>query len=212
MTLSPDALLRGFGLGAGLIIAIGAQNAFVLRQGLKRRRPFLTALVSTLGDMTLIALGVAGLGSIIAGSDLLTTVARWGGALFLLAFGLRSFRSALKPAALELDKADLPLPDEATPSVRATILTALGFSLLNPHVYLDTVVILGSLGAGYPPGERASFALGAMTASTLWFFGLAYGAAQLTPLFRRPSTWRALDVIIGVIMWTIAFSLVAEAL
>lgn len=203
-TVAP--FLQGFGLGAGLIIAIGAQNAFVLRQGLLRRYVFVTALLCTLCDATLIALGVGGLGTLIAQAPTLTAIATWGGAAFLLWYGLRSFRAALRPSALNAAGAT------GTTSLRATVLTVLAFSLLNPHVYLDTVVLVGSIGARYPADQRGTFALGAMLASLIWFFGLAYGAAWLAPLFQRPIAWRILDAIIGGVMWTIAASLVWSAL
>jgi L-lysine exporter family protein LysE/ArgO len=205
--ISLPILLEGFGLGAGLIVAIGAQNAFVLRQGLRRSYLFATASICTLSDMTLIALGVAGLGSIIAQTPILTFAATWGGAVFLLFYGFRSFRSAAQPGALQAESAS-----QRPSSLRRTLLAALAFSLLNPHVYLDTVVILGSVGAQHPVGERASFGIGAMLASTTWFFGLVYGAAWLAPLFQRPAVWRALDVVIGCIMWIIAASLIWEGL
>jgi L-lysine exporter family protein LysE/ArgO len=205
--ISLISLLQGFGLGAGLIIAIGAQNAFVLRQGLKRQHLFVTASISTLCDAILIILGVGGLGAIIASVPALTIIATWGGALFLLFFGLRSFRSAMVTSALDADKASTQL---ASPG--STILAVLAFSLLNPHVYLDTVVLVGSVGAHYHANERVSFALGAVLASCTWFFGLAYGAAWLAPLFRRPLAWRILDIVVGCIMWTIAASLIWTAL
>lgn len=203
-TLLP-ALLQGFGVGAGLIIAIGAQNAFVLRQGLKQRHVFATAAICTLCDMTLIALGVGGMGSLVTRLPVLSAVATWGGAAFLVLYGARSFRAALAPGALSTAGAADP------PALRATLLAALGFSLLNPHVYLDTVVLIGSVGARFPPDQRVGFAAGAMLASTVWFFGLAYGAAQLAPLFRRPAAWRVLDVAVGVTMWAIAISLIRHA-
>jgi L-lysine exporter family protein LysE/ArgO len=200
-------LLQGFGLGAGLIIAIGAQNAFVLRQGLKRQHLFATASISTLCDAILILLGVGGLGAFIASIPVLTLIATWGGAVFLLFFGIRSFRSAVVNSAPASGKAF------AQPvSTGGTILTVLAFSLLNPHVYLDTVVLVGSVGAHYHANERVTFALGAILASCTWFFGLTYGAGWLAPLFRRPLAWRILDVIVGCIMWTIAASLIWTAL
>lgn len=199
-------LLQGFGLGAGLIIAIGAQNAFVLRQGLRRLHVFVTALICTLCDATLIALGVAGFGTLIASTPLLTTLATWGGAAFLLVYGFRAFRSALLPTALD---ADAPVRQSTT--LRSTVLAVLALSLLNPHVYLDTVVLVGSIDGQYPPRERMAFAIGAMLASCTWFFSLAYGAAWLAPLFRRPLAWRVLDVLIGCVMWTIAASLLWSA-
>jgi L-lysine exporter family protein LysE/ArgO len=205
--ISLISLLQGFGLGAGLIIAIGAQNAFVLRQGLKRQHLFMTASISTLCDAILILLGVGGLGTVIANVPALTVIATWGGAVFLLFFGLRSFRSAVVKSALDTGKAS------AQPvSPGGAILAVLAFSLLNPHVYLDTVVLVGSVGAHYHANERVTFALGAILASCTWFFGLTYGAGWLAPLFRRPQAWRILDSIVGCIMWTIAASLIWTAL
>jgi L-lysine exporter family protein LysE/ArgO len=202
-----SVLLQGFALGASLIIAIGAQNAFVLRQGLKRVHVFLSASVCTLCDMALIALGVAGLGTLISTNPILTQIATWGGAAFLLYYGLRSFRSALKTNKLEAESA-LGQPVR----VRDTLVTLLAISLLNPHVYLDTVVLVGSIGAHYPGNQRIYFALGAMSASLVWFFSLAYGAVWLAPLFRRPMAWRILDALVGCVMWSIAGTLIWSAL
>jgi L-lysine exporter family protein LysE/ArgO len=199
--------VQGFGLGAGLIIAIGAQNAFVLRQGLKRHHVFATASLCTLCDATLIALGLGGLGAIISGSPTLVAVATWGGAAFLLYYGLRSFRSARTPSALDTESGP-----ERPVDLRDTATAALAFSLLNPHAYLDTVVLVGGLGTRYPADERMWFALGAILASATWFFGLAYGAAWLAPLFRRSSTWRILDGLVGCVMWSIAASLMWSAI
>jgi L-lysine exporter family protein LysE/ArgO len=173
------SLLQGFRLGAGFIIAIGAQNAFVLRQGLKRRHLFVTASISTLCDAILILLGVGGLGALIASVPVLTVIATWGGALFLLFFGLRSFRSAL-----DADKAST---QPVSPG--GTIFAVLAFSLLNPHVYLDTVVLVGSVVAHHQANERVSFAIGAMLASCTCCFSFAYGTGWLAPLFRRPQAW-----------------------
>jgi L-lysine exporter family protein LysE/ArgO len=200
-------LLQGFGVGASLIIAIGAQNAFVLRQGLKRSHVFLTASICTICDAVLITLGVAGLGILVTANPILTLIATWGGALFLLYYGFRSFRSALKTNKLDTTSTSIkPL------RIRDTIATLLALSLLNPHVYLDTVVLVGSIGAHYPPNERVYFALGAMCASLVWFFSLAYGAAWLAPLFRRPMAWRVLDALVGCIMWSIAGTLIWSVL
>lgn len=196
---------QGLGLGAGLIIAIGAQNAFVLRQGLQRRQVFVTALVCVLCDAALIVLGVAGFGTLVSSSALLSTVAAWGGAVFLFGYGLRAFWAAFRAGGLEAQTGP-PL------TRREAVLSTLAVSLLNPHVYLDTVVLLGSIGGQFAGAARAAFGLGAVTASTVWFFGLAYGAARLGPLFRRPVAWRVLDVLIGVVMWSIAASLVRDAL
>ncbi|KAA3644588.1 MAG: amino acid transporter [Chloroflexi bacterium] len=200
-----SVIFRGFVLSATLIVAIGAQNAFVLRQGLTRRHVFATALVCAMSDAFLISVGVAGAGAFFASSPLLTTIATWGGAIFLFVYGLRSFWSALRPNSLEAAQGD-----GQPQTLRSTILAALAFSYLNPHVYLDTVVLLGSIGAGFSAAERPLFALGAMSASFVWFFGLAYGAAWLAPLFRRPIVWQILDGLIGLIMWAIAASLLID--
>ena len=198
-----NAFWQGSGLGAGLIIAIGAQNAFVLRQGLKKRHVFLVALVCTLCDAALITLGVAGFGSVVSSRPLLTQAAAWGGAVFLFVYGLRALWEVFKVQGLEAQNG-------AALSRRDAVLTTLGVSLLNPHVYLDTVVLLGGIGGQFVGQSRVFYGVGAVTASSVWFFSLAYGATRLGPLFRRPLAWRILDAAIGVIMWRIAFSLVRE--
>ncbi|GHO70284.1 amino acid transporter [Ktedonobacter sp. SOSP1-52] len=200
-------LLQGFGLGMSLIVAIGAQNAFVLRQGLKKQHVFLVAALCSLCDAVLILLGVGGLGAVINALPVLTLVATWGGALFLLIYGLRSFRAAFQSDKLNAHE----VAGEPT-RTREVMLAVLAFSLLNPHVYLDTVVLIGSVGAHYPSGERLLFALGAMLASLTWFFALAYGARWLAPLFCSPLAWRVLDCLIGCIMWFIAASLIWSVL
>ena len=192
--------LRGFGLGASLIIAIGAQNAFVLRQGLRREQAVLVAAICAGCDAFLIALGTAGVGSVIASMPALARLASLGGAAFLLYYGAAAFRRALKPAVLET---------ASTPATRGgVVLTTLSVSLFNPHVYLDTVVLVGGLAGQYAAFPRLLFALGAMSASCVWFFCLALGAARLAPLFQRPAAWRVLDCAVGLVVWTIAVSLV----
>ncbi|MGH6962703.1 MAG: LysE/ArgO family amino acid transporter [Dongiaceae bacterium] len=198
-------LLQGLGLGAGLIIAIGAQNAYVLRQGLRREHAFSVAAVCFLCDMLLIAVGAGGFGTLVAAFPAFTSLAAWGGAAFLFVYGIRALRSALRPAVLDTAVDTAPL--SAVGRGRA-VLTALALSLLNPHVYLDTVVLLGSIAGQYAGWARVAFALGGILASLLWFYGLAAGAARLAPLFRRPAAWRILDLAIAVIMWAIAGSLV----
>ena len=195
-------LLRGFGLSAGLIVAIGAQNAFVLRQGLRRQHVWLTALICIACDILMFSIGGVGFGSLVAAVPALTTLTAWGGALFLLVYGALAFRSALRPSALEVQR-----NGEATLSRRAVVLTALGVSLLNPHAWLDTVVLVGGIAGQYAGGERVFFLLGAMLASTVWFHTLAFGARVLAPIFARPAAWRVLDALIGTLMWLIAFSL-----
>lgn len=194
--------VEGCGTGAGLIIAIGAQNAFVLKQGIMKNHVFVTALICSLIDAFLICAGVGGFGVILTSNLLLLSIARWGGAAFLFYYGFRSFRAVFKSESLKINVG----PER--PNLRMTLTTVLALSLLNPHVYLDTVVLLGSIGAQFPPAERLYFALGAMLASFVWFFGMGYGARYLAPLFQKPLSWKILDFVIGCIMWAIALSLV----
>jgi L-lysine exporter family protein LysE/ArgO len=202
-----DAAADGFVLGAGLIVAIGAQNLYVLRQGLKRRFVFTVALACGAIDAALIVAGVGGVGTLIAGNETLTRAAAWGGALFLFVYGVLALRAAIRPRLATID----PSAGEEG-SRRETLAGVLGavsaFSLLNPHVYLDTVVILGGLGAQYPTNQRAAFAGGATVASFLWFFALAYGARVAAPVFTRPAAQRGLDLFVWVVMWSIASGLV----
>jgi L-lysine exporter family protein LysE/ArgO len=201
------AFLQGFGLSMGLIIAIGSQNAFVLRQGLKRERVFLVATICFVCDASLIAAGAAGFGTLVAASPRGLQMALWGGSGFLFLYGLRAFCSAWKADILE------PGASSAAPgNVAGVMLGTLALSLLNPHVYLDTVVLLGSLAARFSGSSRAIFALGAMTASLVWFYGIGYGARILAPLFRKPAAWRFLDLVVGCTMWSIAASLVRSGL
>ncbi len=200
-----SALAAGFALGASLIIAIGAQNAFVLRQGLARDHTFAVALTCVLCDVTLIAAGAVGFGGLVARFPTVASVAAWGGAAFLAVYGALSLRSALRPHTLRAE--DAPTHGMFA-STGSAVTATLAISLLNPHVYLDTVVLLGSVASQYPAGMRTWFTLGAMVASTVWFFGLAYGARLLEPLFAKPVAWRVLDGAIAGIMWWIAASLV----
>jgi len=195
------AALEGLGLGAGLIIAIGAQNAYVLRQGLRRQHVFAVTTVCFLIDCTLIALGAGGFASLLRAVPSLPSLAAWGGAAFLAAYSLRAFAAALRPQTLQA-------ADAAAAGRRgAAITTALALSLLNPHVYLDTVVLLGGVAARYAGEERLAFALGAMAASGLWFYGLGYGARTLAPLFASARAWRLLDGFVGCVMAVLAISL-----
>jgi L-lysine exporter family protein LysE/ArgO len=198
--------LAGLALSAGLIIAIGAQNAHVLRQGLKREYVCLVATLCSTTDILLISLGVLGFGTLIGSFPFFTKIAAWAGVVFLLIYGFLSFRSARQKRSMRIDEShDRNQPAQTLKSV---VVFTLAVSLLNPHVYLDTVVLIGGIAAQYPASQRIFFALGAGTASVTWFFGLAYGARLLAPLFRNPIAWRILDFIIGLIMWGIAFSLI----
>lgn len=210
----------GFAVSAGLIMAIGAQNAFVLRQGIARRHVFEIALFCAVSDALLIALGVGGVGSLIVASPALLQVATWGGAAFLGAYALLAFRRPLTPAAMPLPPA---CPDarhglarEAEGGFAASRLSAIGtsaaFTFLNPHVYLDTVVLVGSVAATHGPDGRWIFGAGAVLASFTWFFSLGYGARLLAPLFARPQAWRVLDSGIGIVMLGMALMLVKRPL
>lgn len=198
MTLAFSA---GFALGLSLILAIGAQNAFVLRQGIRREHVFAVCLTCALSDTLLIAVGVAGFGWIVSTAPWIAPLMTWGGAAFLAVYGAMSFwRAATQVEALAA-------ATSTAGSLRATLVSLLALTFLNPHVYLDTVVLLGSVSTQYD-GARLAFGIGAATSSFVFFFALGYGARLLAPLFARPIAWRVLDVIIGVVMWSIALKLV----
>ena len=194
-----QAAFAGFALGFSLILAIGAQNAFVLRQGLRQAHVFAVCLTCAVSDAILIAAGVAGFGALAQAVPGLETVMRYGGAAFLIWYGARTLWSAWKGGhALEAG--------QGADRLRTALFTCLALTWLNPHVYLDTVVLLGSVSAQYD--DKLAFALGAMTASFVFFFGLGYGARLLAPFFRRASSWRVLDLIVGLTMWAIAAKLI----
>ena len=194
------SFLQGVGIGGGLIIAIGAQNAFVLSQGVRRNFPIQTAIVCSLCDGLLILIGVSGVGALVATNPLLAQWATWLGALFLVWYGGRSFRSAIQGGSLETTV-------EAIPSRRKLLLATLALTFLNPHVYLDTIVLVGGFSGQLTQSERYLFGAGAMTASIIWFFSLSLGAGFLAPLFRKPIAWRFLDGFVCLTMWGIALSL-----
>jgi len=198
-----SAAISGFLLGASLIIAIGAQNAFILRQGLLRQHVFILSLICAASDALLIAAGVAGLGTLIAQSPRLIMAVTVGGALFLFTYATIAFRRAMKPEVLKAAKSG---EARLWPAIAA----CLAFTFLNPHVYLDTVVLLGGLSAAYEGQARLAYGLGAATASFVWFFGLGYGARLLEPVFARPAAWRVLDLLIGLVMAAIGLSLLSR--
>src|SRR6056297_343330 len=193
------AALAGFALGFSLILAIGAQNAFVLRQGLRREHVLAVVLVCACSDAVLVAAGVSGFGMLAERVPGLERVMRYGGAAFLLVYGARSFRAAWRGGAV-LEAG------QGAGSLQRAVLTCLALTWLNPHVYLDTVVLLGSVSAQYP-GQALAFGAGAVTASFAFFFSLGYGARLLAPIFARPAAWRVLDVAVGLVMWGIAAKL-----
>lgn len=196
-----NAFIPGLLLGFSLIVAIGAQNAFVLRQGLRKEYVVTVCLVCAISDALLIVAGVAGFGQIIESLPWLEPVMRYGGAVFLLAYATRSFISAAR------NKSGLSPLDVPNASLKKTLITAIGFTWLNPHVYLDTIILLGAVSTQFT-GHKSAFALGAMSSSFLFFFSLGYGAHFLRPLFARPAAWRGLDFIIGCIMAGVALNLV----
>ena len=193
----------GMATGAGLIIAIGAQNAFVLTQGILKQHRFLVALICSLCDALLIGCGVAGMGTLIEQSPRLLGFAAGMGALFLFVYGLKSLFSAFQTAQ------GLVQAEVKAVSRKQVMLTTLAITLLNPHVYLDTVVLLGGISATFEGSGRYLFGAGALTMSFLWFFTLAYGSALLAPLFKKALTWRILNIAIFLVMWSIAFRLLA---
>lgn len=196
--------LAGLTMGLSLIVAIGAQNAFVLRQGLRGEHVFIVCLACALSDAVLITLGVTSFGRIVTLLPWIDPVMRFGGALFLVWYGAKSLRSAiLSTGALAVGEAS-----PATP-LWPTLLACLAITWLNPHVYLDTVVLLGTISTQFPGGE-ATFAAGAALGSFAFFFSLGYGAAWLRPIFARPIAWRILEAAIAVIMWAIALKLLLD--
>lgn len=195
---------QGLAISAGLIVAIGAQNAFVLAQGVRGAHRLQIALACASSDALLIALGVGGAGALIASQPALLALARWGGAAFLLVYAAMALRRAWHGESMTL-------PADSQQSVWRVLLATLAVTWLNPHVYLDTVVLLGGVAAQLPAQERFTFGLGAALASWLWFFALAYGARLLAPLFTRPTSWRVLDASVALVMLAVAASLIQGA-
>lgn len=193
--------LKGLGLGAGLIIAIGSQNAHVLRMGLRQQHVGLTVLLCIAFDVLLICVGIAGMGAAIEGNSVLLGMARWGGVLFLSWYGVRAWRAAWANHALHLH------PQAVVMSARQAVAAIVALSLLNPHVYLDTVLLLGAVGGQQAGAGKLWFALGAITSSVIWFALLGYGARLLSPLFARPAAWRVLDGVIGAVVLVLAGTL-----
>jgi L-lysine exporter family protein LysE/ArgO len=204
MAAMEAVFFRGFATSAALIVAIGAQNAFVLRQGLQRAHVLPVVLVCALSDMLLITLGVAGLGRWVQDQPALLALTRYGGAAFLVVYGLLAARRALAPHTLAVQ-------GPAVADLRSALAACLAFTYLNPHCWLDTVVLLGSIAAQQPADARTAFGAGAAAASAVWFFALGYGARVLAPLFARPAAWRVLDAAIAAIMWAIAAALLRGA-
>jgi L-lysine exporter family protein LysE/ArgO len=195
-------LLAGFATSLSLIVAIGAQNAFVLRQGLRREHVLPVVLTCALSDALLISGGIAGLGALLTSSPLALTIAKYGGAAFLLAYAVVAARRAIRPGAMSP-------ADHAPAALRSVVLTCLGFTYLNPHVYLDTVILLGTLANQRGTDGRWLYGAGAVAASFGWFFALGFLARRLGPIFARPRAWQFLDGTIALIMTTLALCMLA---
>ena len=197
-----QSYLNGLLVTAGLIMAIGAQNAFVLAQSLRREYHLPVAVLCIVCDALLISLGVFGLAALLASQPLLMAITRWCGVAFLLWYGVQALRRAAQPQSLQ--------GGQARPrSLRAVLLAALAVTLLNPHVYLDTVLLIGSLGT--QQAEPGAYTLGAASASMLWFMTLALGGAWLAPRLARPRTWRAIDLGVALMMFAVAAQLAIAA-
>ena len=199
-----SAFTTGFALSATLIIAIGAQNAFVLRQGIRKEHIAPIVIFCALADLVLIGAGVLGLATVLGDSPALVGFLTIVGSAFLAWYGLRALRRALTPQSLRATAGDGPL------SLGNAMAQAAGFTLLNPHVYLDTVLLMGSIGTRQPPDLRLWFVGGAACASGVWFTTLGFGARLLGPIFARPSAWRVLDTLIGLTMLSLAVMLIHQ--
>lgn len=200
-----QAFLTGLGTAFSLIIAIGAQNAFVLRQGIRREHVLPVVLICAINDAVMMLLGTAGIGLLIERAPIIIMIVMWGGIVFLLWYAWSAFRRAFRPEALSVDE-----QGAATP-LKRTILACLAIALLNPHVYLDTMVIMGSVANAWE-SAKWWFTIGGATASMIWFFTLGYGARSLTRFFSTPRSWQILDAVIGVFMLVIAGLLMQFAL
>lgn len=196
--------LSGLGTGLSLIVAIGAQNAFVLRQGLVRRFVFPVVAICALSDLILIVLGVSGIGLIVQKFPAVLEVFRYAGALFLLCYGISALIRSFK------NTGSLQAASDSGQTLKGAVAACLAFTFLNPHVYLDTMILIGSIASSFEE-EKWCFAAGAGSASVLWFISLGYGARLLTPVFKKPAAWKLLDLVIGITMIALAAMLAAGA-
>ncbi|XAW89808.1 LysE/ArgO family amino acid transporter [Vibrio sp. CDRSL-10 TSBA] len=194
-------LLQGFGFGATMIIPIGAQNAFVLNQGIKRNHHLTTATLCSFLDIFFISLGIFGGGAILTQNEWLLALVTLGGILFLIFYGIQSLKSAFDQQQESSDKQAM------LRGRRAVILGTLAVTVLNPHLYLDTIVILGSIGGQFEGSDRISFAIGTILASFVWFYSLSMGAAKLAPTLSKPKVKKVIDLVVAAVMFLIAFTL-----
>ena len=199
MSLFP--IVQGFFLGASMIIPIGAQNAFILNQGIKRQYHLVAASICMVSDMLLISIGIFGGSQIISSSELAFTLLVWVGILFLIGYGLLSFRAAWNGVYSQISEL------KSAKTLSKVVLTCLAVTLLNPHAYIDTMVILGGVGGQFKGDEQMSFAAGCMIASIVWFYGLAILSARMSDFLSRPNVKCGIDMVVGLIMWIIAGSL-----
>ena len=196
-----SAGFEGALISLSLIVAIGAQNAFVIRQGLSDRHVFLVCTICAFSDATLISLGVFGFGEIISNSENLSELIRWFAISFLIIYSIMRFKAAYDGNALDIDDG------KNFVSAKKTAIITLGFTWLNPHVYLDTTVLLGTASLQFQGDEKIAFAIGAMMSSFLFFYSLGFGARRLAPLLKTEKVWKIIDVVIGIIMIWIAWSI-----
>ena len=196
-----SAGFEGALISLSLIVAIGAQNAFIIRQGLSDRHVFLVCTICAFSDATLISLGVFGFGEIISNSDNLSEIIRWFAISFLIIYSIMRFKAAYDGNALDIDDG------KNFVSAKKTAIITLGFTWLNPHVYLDTTVLLGTASLQFQGDEKIAFAIGAMMSSFLFFYSLGFGARRLAPLLKTEKVWKIIDVVIGIIMIWIAWSI-----
>jgi L-lysine exporter family protein LysE/ArgO len=193
------AFIPGFFVSLSLIVAIGAQNAFIIRQALTRQHVFTVVVICAIADASLIALGIAGLGAAISSLPWLLEIIRWFGVAYLGWFGIRSFMSALKTQAMDTTIGQ-------STSLKSVVLSLLGFTFLNPHVYLDTVILVGGVANQFGE-DKWIFGAGAMLASVVWFFSIGYGAKAASKLMSKPIFWKILDFFIAGVMFTVALTL-----
>ena len=196
-----SAGFEGAVISLSLIVAIGAQNAFVIRQGLSDRHVFLVCTICAFSDAALIALGVFGFGEIISNLENISELIRWFAISFLIIYPIMRFKAAYNGNTLDIDE------EESLVSAKKTAIITLGFTWLNPHVYLDTTVLLGTASLQFQGDEKIAFAIGAMTSSFLFFYSLGFGARRLAPLLKTKKVWRIIDIIIGLVMIWIAWSI-----
>jgi len=198
------AIFKGFIIGAGMIIPIGAQNSYVLNQGIKKNYHFTAATICIICDLVLMTLGVYGGGALINSNELLYTLITWGGIAFLTIYGGLFFKSFLLAKRDDVNKVQL------LKSRKAVIFTTLAVTLLNPHVYLDTVVIIGSISGNFAASEKLAFLTGTILASLVWFYALSFAAEKMSPWLSQTLVQRMINLLVALIMWGIALSLLVS--